>query len=229
MQMTSTESFAQPEPPITAEDTTPRAVDWENPRVAAILTAAAKCFARKGFSATTLAEIGKELGLRKSIVHYYFASKSALIHEVQAFTQRKYLERVRDSLSGSPDGSKQRMVSALGSLWDAVESNKTLVGLNIEVWAAARRDPELKKRAAALQGDARKMIAHGMADVLHVRPNEVPAAEALSSLILAVLNGLTVAEYLEGEENAQAKEAFEAFLYLLRLGIKAMETAPKPS
>src|SRR5579862_410108 len=64
----------------------PRAVDWANPRVAAILNAAAKCFARKGFSATTLAEIGKELGLRKSIVHYYFASKAALIHEVQSFT-----------------------------------------------------------------------------------------------------------------------------------------------
>ena len=55
-----------------------RSADWENPRVASILSAAAKCFARKGFTATTLAEIGKELGLRKSIVHYYFASKAAL-------------------------------------------------------------------------------------------------------------------------------------------------------
>jgi AcrR family transcriptional regulator len=228
MEMTSTETFSQPQIPV-AEEATPRAVDWENPRVAAILTAAAKCFARKGFTATTLAEIGKELGLRKSIVHYYFASKAALIHEVQSFTQRKYLERVRSSISGSADGSKTRMMSALGSLWDDLESNKILVGLNIEVWAAARRDPELKKRAAALQSDARKMIAQGVADVLQVKPSEVPASEALSSLILAVLNGLTVAEYLEGEENAKAKEAFEAFLYLLRLGIKAMETAPKPS
>jgi TetR/AcrR family transcriptional repressor of uid operon len=228
MEMTSTETFPQPQIPV-AEEATPRAVDWENPRVAAILTAAAKCFARKGFTATTLAEIGKELGLRKSIVHYYFASKAALIHEVQSFTQRKYLERVNSSLNGSLDGSKSRMMSALGSLWDDLESNKTLVGLNIEVWAAARRDPELKKRAAALQADARKMIALGVADVLQVKPSEVPASEALSSLILAVLNGLTVAEYLEGEENAKAKEAFEAFLYLLRLGIKAMETAPKPS
>jgi len=226
--MTSTETFSQPQIPV-AEEATPRAVDWENPRVAAILTAAAKCFARKGFTATTLAEIGKELGLRKSIVHYYFASKAALIHEVQSFTQRKYLERVRNSITGTSDGSKSRMMSALGSLWDDLESNKTLVGLNIEVWAAARRDPELKKRAAALQGDARKMIAQGVADVLQVKPSEVPASEALSALILAVLNGLTVAEYLEGEENAKAKEAFEAFLYLLRLGIKAMETAPKPS
>jgi TetR/AcrR family transcriptional repressor of uid operon len=200
-----------------------RAVDWDNPRVAAILTAAAKCFARKGFSATTLAEIGKELGLRKSIVHYYFASKAALIHEVQSFTQRKYLEKVRESIRASDDGSRQRMMSALGSLWDAIQNNKTVVGLNIEVWAAARRDPELKKRAAALQLDARTLISEGVADVLKVKPEDFAPMEPLSVLILAVLNGLAVAEEVEGPENARAQEAYQTFLYLLRLGMKAME------
>ena len=52
----STQTNADPQEATTA----PRAVDWQNPRVAAILSAAATCFARKGFSATTLAEIGLE-------------------------------------------------------------------------------------------------------------------------------------------------------------------------
>ena len=81
-----------------------RSADWENPRVASILSAAAKCFARKGFTATTLAEIGKELGLRKSIVHYYFASKAALIHEVQSYTYHRYLDRLREAIKNG-DGS----------------------------------------------------------------------------------------------------------------------------
>ncbi|MBK9000051.1 MAG: TetR/AcrR family transcriptional regulator [Myxococcales bacterium] len=206
-----------------------RAVDWENPRVAAILSAAAKCFARKGFSATTLAEIGKELGLRKSIVHYYFASKNALIHEVQSFTQKRYLDKVKESLGSSEDGSKQRMVSALTSLWGSIQDNRTMVGLNIEVWAAARRDPELKKRAATLQHDARKLIGEGVADVLKIDPKDFAPMEPLSVLILAVLNGLVVAQELEGEENAKADEAFQTFLYLLRLGMKAMETQAQKS
>jgi AcrR family transcriptional regulator len=198
------------------------AVDWENPRVAAILTAAAKCFARKGFSATTLAEIGKELGLRKSIVHYYFASKAALIHEVQSFSQHKYLEKVKQAVSASGDGSKERLTSALGSLWEILETNKTATGLNIEVWAAARRDAELKRRAAMLQNDARTLITEGVAEVLKVNPKDVPQMTAISTLILAVLNGLAVAEYLEGED-ANAKQAYDTFLYLLRLGMKQME------
>src|SRR5688572_31077734 len=108
---------------------TPRSVDWNNPRVAAILDAAAKCFARKGFSATTLAEIGKELGLRKSIVHYYFASKAALIHEVQSYTYHKYLERVREAVRSDIPGVSAHGIQAL---WEAAGDGN--VGLNIEVW-----------------------------------------------------------------------------------------------
>src|SRR3982751_1058923 len=98
-----------------------RSADWENPRVASILSAAAKCFARKGFTATTLAEIGKELGLRKSIVHYYFASKAALIHEVQSFTYHRYLDRLKEAIRNG-DGSPQQATDALRALWDAIQS-----------------------------------------------------------------------------------------------------------
>jgi len=200
----------------------PRAVDWDNPRVSAILSAAAKCFARKGFSATTLAEIGKELGLRKSIVHYYFASKAALIHEVQSYSYHKYLDKVKDAIRVSGDGSTTRMMNALGSLWEVVQTNKTGTGLNIEVWSASRRDPELKRRAANLQRDARKLIREGVSDVLGSQAQSFPNVDALSTLILATVNGLAVSDYLEGEE-VNAKEAYDLFLYLLKLGLQQYE------
>jgi AcrR family transcriptional regulator len=198
-----------------------RAVDWENPRVAAILSAAAKCFARKGFTATTLAEIGKELGLRKSIVHYYFASKAALIHEVQSFSYHRYLERVKDSIKSTGGTPAERSRNALVALWEAIHNNKTGLGLNIEVWSASRRDPELKRRAIALQKDARKLVSEAVADVLGVTPEQFPALEATSTLILSVLNGLSISEYLEGDE-VKTREAYDQFLYLMSLAIKAM-------
>ena len=198
--------------------TSPRAVDWENPRVAAILTAAAKCFSRSGFSSTTLAEIGKELGLRKSIVHYYFASKAALIHEVQSFTYRKFLDRVRTTLGAAHEGTgAARARRALEALWDALQADQTATGLNIEVWSAARRDPELKRRAASLQQDARQIIDEALntaGDVIK-RPN----LEGLPTLVQAVLNGLSIAECVEGE-GVQAKKAYEAFLYVLDQALK---------
>src|SRR5829696_8200646 len=203
--------------PSAGNGTPARAVDWDNPRVAAILAAAAKCFARKGFTATTLAEIGKELGLRKSIVHYYFASKAALIHEVQSYTYHRYLDRLREAIKNG-DGSVAQTTDALRALWDAVQNNKTGTGLNIEVWSAARRDVELKRRAAGLHRDARGVIRDALGPA--AQKGGASRAEALATLSLAVLNGLSVTEYLEGEE-AKVKEAYEAFLQLLRQGLEA--------
>jgi AcrR family transcriptional regulator len=191
-----------------------RSADWENPRVASILSAAAKCFARKGFTATTLAEIGKELGLRKSIVHYYFASKAALIHEVQSFTYHRYLDRLKEAIRNG-DGSPQQATDALRALWEAIQNNKTGTGLNIEVWSAARRDPELKRRAAGLQRDARQVVRDAIAGA-----TKSGRSEGLATLVLAVLNGLSVTDYLEGDET-KAKEAYEAFLDLLQRGFEA--------
>jgi AcrR family transcriptional regulator len=212
-EQSSSQSNADPQDNATA----PRAVDWQNPRVAAILSAAATCFARKGFSATTLAEIGKELGLRKSIVHYYFASKAALIHEVQSFTYHRYLDRLREALSPEPEGAPVG-AAALNSLWEAIQGNKTGTGLNIEVWSAARRDTEIKRRASALQRDARKLLAEKLPGVL----GSVPAGakqETLAALILATVNGLAVSEYLEGEE-VDVKEAYDLFLQCLKAGMQ---------
>jgi len=202
------QAYAQPEP-HKEEAPAPRAVDWENPRVAAILSAAAKCFARKGFSATTLAEIGKELGLRKSIVHYYFASKAALIHEVQSYTYHRYLEHARQAIQAATTDPASRARSALAALWNTMQADRTAVGLNIEVWSAARRDPEVQRRAVALQRDARSLVMESLGD----HPNR----EALSTLVLAVLDGLSVAESLEGEQ-AKTREAFESFIQMLGAG-----------
>jgi len=205
----------------------PRAVDWANPRVAAILNAAAKCFARKGFSATTLAEIGKELGLRKSIVHYYFASKAALIHEVQSFTYNKYLERVREVLSTTKETSQQgRAMDALRSLWETRSS--TNVGLNIEVWSASRNDAELRRRAAALLAEKRKLVVDGISAALGAEATKLVHADALATLILSVLDGLSVASYIEGD-SAKTEEAYRLFLYLLRLGVEQLEAGGSPA
>lgn len=217
--MSNMEATPQIETTPNDQSPAPRAVDWENPRVAAILSAAAKCFSRKGFSATTLAEIGKELGLRKSIVHYYFASKAALIHEVQSYTYHRYLDRVKEAVRVSAGETvPARITAALKALWDnAIENNKTGIGLNIEVWSASRRDQELKRRASALQRDARKLVEQSLNDVLGGQAS-APQLESLSTLVLAVLNGLAVADFLEGDE-ARPKEAYEAFLTLLTTGL----------
>jgi len=184
----------------------PRSVNWANPRVSAILETAAACFSKGGFTATTLADIGRELGLRKSIVHYYFASKAALVHEVQSFAYGRYLDALRQGLS-----EESRAQGGLQGLWRSLRDGKALRSLNIELWSEGRRDPELAARAGTLQDEARRLLAE------HLTGHKgVTAAQAndFAILTLAVLDGLTVLADREGSDE-RAERAFETFLSLL--------------
>ena len=69
------------------------------------------------------------------------------------------------------------------------------------------------------------MLAEVVRDALGTVTSKNPArAEALATLVLAVLNGLSVTEYLEGEE-AKVKEAYDAFLELLRAGVESAQAS----
>jgi hypothetical protein len=136
---------------------------------------------------------------------------------VQSFTYHRYLDRLKEAIRNG-DGSPQQATEALRALWDAIQNNKTGTGLNIEVWSAARRDTELKRRAAGLQRDARQVVRDVVSGATRGQ-----RSEALATLVLAVLNGLSVTEYLEGDE-LKAKEAYEAFLGLLQGAFEAQAT-----
>ncbi len=54
-----------------------------------VLDKAAALFASRGFAATSLQDIAKEIGLSRTSIYYYFASKDALLEElVRGVTQR---------------------------------------------------------------------------------------------------------------------------------------------
>lgn len=223
-----------------AQSEFPRSVNWSNPRVAAILETAAQCFSKGGFTTTTLADIGKELGLRKSIVHYYFTSKATLVREVQSYAYGRYLDVIRGTLLGptfekdgpasgtspskdsngsdrnglgnasQPDGAPRQ--GSLADLWAALRGESSLRGLNLELWSEGRRNEELSTRAEILEDEAKKLIASHFERQPHLVGMD---ADDLATLTLAILDGLTVRQEREGNSEKTTR-AFEAFLSLLK-------------
>jgi len=217
----------------------PRAVNWNNPRVAAILDAAAQCFSSRGFTATTLADIGKELGLRKSIVHYYFKSKATLVEEVQSFAYSRYVEMIENALFSTPRrhidgpvseppasaeqpiGTKAAQSSGasglsagLKQLWDDLKHQGAIRGLNLELWSEGRRNDELALRARTLDAEAHRLIKTYILESKPTRVQNELEADDLATLTLAILDGLNVREEREGP-NLRTTRAFERFLNLL--------------
>lgn len=76
---------ARPDRPLPAERSGPR----RDVLVTEVLDKAAALFATRGFAATSLQDIAKEIGLSRTSIYYYFASKEALLEElVRGITQR---------------------------------------------------------------------------------------------------------------------------------------------
>ncbi|MCH2111011.1 MAG: TetR family transcriptional regulator [Polyangiaceae bacterium] len=193
-----------------------RSVNWQNRRVAAILQTAARCFAAGGFTATTLAEIGRELGLRKSIVHYYFASKTALVHEVQSYTASHFLDAIRSSLGPQETDSTtsgpikapadDRPDACLLRLFDQIMTDATLRSLSIEFWSEARRDAEVARRCTVLDERLESELQRYLAENGMSLEDAVPQAKELRIFLYGLI---TLAER-DGYE--QARAIFSAYL-----------------
>lgn len=152
------------------------------PRVIAILEAAVAEFARGGFRATTLAAIANQLGARKSIIHYYFATKAALVEEVQRWRTQRMTERL-------PTGGGH----GLRGLLDAMRRDE-FAELRLQVWAEAPRDDALRESEARVRRELRDRIAKLLAGGAECDPE---ALDRTTRVVMAALDGLSTAELLE--------------------------------
>jgi AcrR family transcriptional regulator len=224
-----------------APDATPtsqelrRQVDWNKPRVAAILEAAARCFARSGFETTT-AEIAKELGVPKSIIYHYFDNKDALIQEVQRYTYTRHLERLKEILAKASDARGKDALEVLRALWDSDLMRN--VSFDVGVWSALRNDSVVREQAAELGRQHRRLIAENVARALQIDGADPARTEPLTTLIVAALTGLSLTAFIEGDDR-DANKGHEMLLELIARGVDqftrrdseippSLETASEP-
>lgn len=73
-----------------------------------ILHGAAKVFSRKGFHASTVDEIAKELGLTKASIYYYVSDKSDLLYQLYKRAMEVLLESQAEILA-RPDPPDQKL------------------------------------------------------------------------------------------------------------------------
>lgn len=130
-----------------AEPTTParrrRAVSDEekSQRRDDILAAAKTVFARKGFQATTIADIAKEAGLAYGSIYWYFSAKEELFHALMAVEE---------------DALRAHIASALAALGPRANGEalfRTAVRATFEFFEADRATVKLLFRDALAFGD----------------------------------------------------------------------------
>jgi AcrR family transcriptional regulator len=158
----------------------PRASDGVDRRTA-LVDAARRLFAERGFAGTSVRAVAREAGVDAALVSHYFGDKQGLLVATMELPVDP-AARIREVLAGGADGLGERLVRTFTQTWDP----------HAVVIAALLR--------TALAGDTERAPALQLArDVLVVGVREQlagPDADRRAALVVTQVVGLAVARYV---------------------------------
>jgi AcrR family transcriptional regulator len=160
-----------------------------------ILDAAALCFARNGFHATSMQDVLKEADLSAGAVYRYFSGKEELIAAIVGEVLGSVRDAFEEAAMQSPPPPPDLLVGAVLGLTLEARASLTVDGepafprLVVQVWSETVRNPKL---AAVLRegydavGGAWERVVAGYQDAGMMRA-DLPAEHVARTMIAAVL------------------------------------------
>ncbi|WP_350349241.1 TetR/AcrR family transcriptional regulator [Agromyces sp. G08B096] len=162
-------------------------------RRAEIVGAAIRCFARKGYRGTSMADIIQESGLSAGAIYGHFAGKQELFAEVAATV---LAARREELAAGRGGGAPLGPAQVMAILIDGIRREPFSV-LFVQLWAEAAIDPEIRRLANGVFMQLRATVAAALAEWARAEPGRVdgdPAAWAdrVAPVVLGVAPGFMV-------------------------------------
>lgn len=182
-----------------------------------LLHAAARCFARKGYAACTVADIAAEAGLGQGSLYVHFKNKEALFLEMIAHEHAQGTDKARDAMNDAP--SIQGVIRILDSCVRDV-GFPVDHALWTEILAVAARDAAVREAFQASDRQMREALvdllkaAAGRGDV---DPNL--DLEAVSIWLYSLVDGLIARKAIE--EDFDMERHCELFAELVCRALKA--------
>lgn len=180
-------------------------------QAARILEAAAECFARNGFHATSMDEVIAAAGVSSSTVYRYFPDgKRSLIRAVSNSRMRPLVDQLRAMAEGevlpSPEDAFVDALAGLGLVGAGTAGNVTAAAkLAVNAWAEGSRDSEvsdlIRGHYAALRVELVRLVRRWIdAGTLG---DHLPAEE-WAALIQQAAFGLVVEQVVTGRADVPA-------------------------
>lgn len=185
----------------------------------AILAAAYRIVAERGFEALTLAEAGAKAGYSRALPGHYFASREALLGAVAEHIVETYLAKLQFVIQ--PRSGLEELLDRCGHYF--IDGPKGVSPLRAfhAIIGAAPSHPEVAKPVAKLTEWTKALFAELVRIGIErgeIRKDAVPEAEAV--WIVAVLRGV-MAQWLVDPDNTPLSKVRDSFLKVVRRGLEA--------
>lgn len=160
-----------------------------------LLAATVELIGEKGWNAVSTRMVAERAGVRSGVVHYHFASVSALLHEASMGTVRQILGEFGPLLRQYEDAAAG--VESILDALDRYSGRDTTSLLLFEAYLAATRDDELRDELSRLVAEFRDLVADWLAE----RGQADPLATA--AVLAATLDGFVLHKAMDPALSAE--------------------------
>lgn len=161
---------------------------------AALLDATVDCLVEYGYAHTTTARIVERAGVSRGAQVHHFPTKAALVAEAVRHLAKKRSDEFFEDVVGPAPSGRRRLEAMLDLVWDLHMS--PLFVASMELYVAARTDPELRARLGEVEREVNAAIIAGTAELFPDRVGDRAFREALDAALAAV-RGTALLTFIE--------------------------------
>lgn len=178
-----------------------------------LLRAAVVCLREKGYARTTARDLVATSGTNLASIGYHFGSKEALLGEAIALGFRSWTAEVESATFATEAASSvERLERSLAAVIDRFDRLRPFLVSFVEAFPPALRSDDLRERMAAAYEEARSagaemVLRAAEADGVSLSREH---AETLSSVLMAVGDGLILQWLLDPGRVPSSREVIEA-------------------
>jgi AcrR family transcriptional regulator len=192
----------------------------------ALLDAATKVFAERGFQGASLDEIAATAGYTRGAIYKHFADKEELLHEVcLRLNERTFAEF--DEIPIGRDWLDTSDLGAITSQWASmVERDTEFRVVMLEFQLHAYRNPQLRERALAFAQANRRAIADYLTQRVAESGEELPVdADRLAAVFGTSSDGFAQMALIDPDAASQ----YGLLLELVMRGLRSLADESPPS
>jgi AcrR family transcriptional regulator len=188
---------------------------------ASLLDATIDCLVRYGYAATTLDRVVERAGVSRGAQTYHFPTKTELVAAALSDLIRRQSDEILVRLETLPEGP-ERLDSALDILWEI--HSGPLFAATLELFVAARTDPELRARLREVEREVNRVVALGVSRYF----SEYSPRPDIASLIdvgLSAIRGLALLAAARGEDRSDVERRWLVARSVMRSFLEANSSA----
>ncbi|WP_104483470.1 TetR/AcrR family transcriptional regulator [Actinokineospora auranticolor] len=167
----------------------------------ALLEATIACLVELGYARTTVQEICARAGVSRGAQQHHFTTKAELMTAALEHLFSRMTSQLRAAAAALPPG-RARVTAGIDMLWESYSG--TLSTAAMELWVAARTDPELREALTPVD----RALGHATLELYRDASGlSVPDAELETYMLLSVhlVRGLALDAMIGGGAERRSK------------------------